>query len=208
MSNDFFEGERQVITSADTGVLVDMDALFEQQVNDDDVRKTQRDVILPVGSYVTVPVLTRQTSRVADSDRWVLEKPADSGRVIIRFFGMAEMTVSEKYATPAQPVGTLVRGAVPFSISPERAFSLTQNGESTGKLDNTTKLYAQAVAAYRQAYKVPGSQPISIGDVVRYLEGYPVVLAVRQFGVPTKNNPEPSGTPGNWVAAIQAVRDN
>lgn len=192
-------------TSNTTGTIPDMDALFEQSVNDADVRQTQMDTILPAGSYVT-STLTKQVTRVTETDRFVLEKPAAEGRLMIRFFGVAEMTVSEKNATPTQPAGTVIRGAIPFSISPDRAFSL-KDGVSTGKPDNTTKLYAQAVAAYRQAYKIPASQTISLGDVVRYLENYPVMLRVQQFGVPTKNNPEPSGTPGNWVAAISAVRE-
>ena len=207
-SNEFFE-KSEVVSTAGQGesIDVDMDALHEQYVNDDEVRQTLADSLLPSGSFVTVPVLRRQVTRVKDSDRWSLVKPSAEGRLMIRLYGMVELTVTEKTAEIlGQAPGSVIRGAMPLTVSPDRAYSV-RDGEVSKKVDNTTKLWAQAVAAYREVYKTTVSEQVSIGSVVDLLENYPVRLQVRQFGVPTKNNPNPTGTPGNWIAGINAVRE-
>ena len=212
MSEDFFgtpAAGAPVGGDSGPGGIPDMDALFEESVNQDSVRQTQQESLNPSGSYTTAPTWTRQVTQEKDSDRWLpAETHPAAGRLVIRLFGMAEMTVTEKNSVALKlPVGTVARGFFSIRMSPHRAFSVDRQGNSTGKPDNATKLWAQAVTAYRKAYNTTADQAVSIGAVVKYVEEFPTVIQVRQFGVPTKNNPEPDGEPGNWVAAISAVRE-
>lgn len=192
--------ETTTISSADNGgtsSLPSMDDLFERAIDYDDVRRTQSDVLKPTGSYVTVPVLSVQASRVAEGP--------NAGRVMYRFFGSAVLTVTEKNARALElPVGAEVRGQFGFGISPERRNKLPRNGEApSAEPDHSSKLWAQAVEAYKVTFKARAS---SEGDVVRYLQEFPAVIRVIQVGVATERNPEPDGEPGNIVMAISPVR--
>lgn len=199
MSNDFFEesqaGSQQEVGGMPAGIL-DMDALFEQAVNQDEVRQVQADSLKPVGSYLTVPNLTVQAQRV--------QQGPNTGRLMFRFFGPAVMTVTEKNSPALKlPVGTEVRGQFGFGISPERANKI-KDGVATAEPDHSSKLWAQAVAAYEVATKAKAG---TIGDVVRYLQNYPAVIRVIQVGVATESRPDPDGEPGNIVMGISPVRE-
>ena len=206
MSNDEFFTE--TLTKADVdavqaGALVDMDALFEQSVNQDDVRQTQADALKPYGSYVTLPVLNLQAGR-QDVSKSSISPAGNKDRLTFRFFGPAQMTVTEKNTKSTKlPAGSIVKGQFGFNMSPERANKL-KDGSDTGEPDGASQRWAQAVKAYETAYK---AKPATFGDVVRYVQNYPVVIRVIQVGVPTDNNPEPDGEPGNIVMALSPVRE-
>lgn len=189
---DEFSGS---ISSSDPA-FPDMDALFEQGINLDEVRQTQADALKPVGSYITIPVLNLQVNRIAEGP--------NKGRLMGRFFGPAVLTVTEKNTKALKlAVGTQVRGQFGFGISPERA-NRFKDGADTGEPDNPSKLWAQSVMAYEQAYK---AKPKTLGDVFRFVQNYATVLRVIQVGVPSERNPEPDGEPGNIVMNISAVRE-
>lgn len=176
--------------------LPDMDSLFEQSVNMDDVRQVQSDILKPAGSYVTQPDLSVQTSVVGEGP--------NKGRRLIRFFGAATLTVTERTSQRLKlPPGSVVPGTFGFAMSPERA-NKVRDSEDTGKPDLASQLWAQAVTAYQQVYR---TKPTQVGDVVRYVQSIPVVLRVIQVGVPTERNPEPDGEPGNIVMALSPVRE-
>mgnify|MGYP001601854947 FL=1 len=175
--------------------LPNMDDLFEQAVNMSDVRQTQADALKPAGSYVTIPTLTVQAGPVREG--------VNAGRFLIRFFGPAALTVTEKNAKALDLMpGTVVKGQFGFGVSPVRANKL-KDGVDTGEPDNASKLWAMAVETYKAVYKQVGT----IGDVVKLIQNYPVVIRVIQVGVATDRNPEPDGEPGNIVMAISPVRE-
>lgn len=168
----FNEGEAHELT---------LDELLEQQVAMDQVKQAEKDLLLPAATYTTVPALKLKLTR------------NDQGRQFARFFGGIVASLES---------GEEVKGNVGFSISWERANRLDrETGGDTGKPDNATKLYVQAVAAYKKAY---GEAPSTTGDVIKYLRDYPVRVRVIQIGVPTERNPEPDGEAGNMVVAISA----
>ena len=204
MSNEDFFGTN-VNTGVTAGEMPDMDALFEQAVNQEEVRQVQSDALKPQGSYITEPILSLSATRAEVGENSILAKPsADGKRLVFRFFGPASLTVTEKNTGSLKlPVGSIVRGQFGFGISPDRANSV-KNGVDSGAPDGNSQRWAQAVKAYEQAYK---SKPQTTGDVVRYLQGYPVVIRVIQIGVPSDRNPEPTGEPGNIVMALSAVRE-
>ena len=192
------------VAEADGNVssLPDMDALFEQAVNMDDVRRTQEDALRPPGSYITVPVLSVQASKVVEGP--------NAGRLLFRFFGPAVLTVTEKNAKALKlDVGAEVRGQFGFAVSPERANKIKDNVR-TDEPDNASKLWAQMVEAYKHVYQ---AKPGTFGDVLRYVQNYPGVIRVIQVGVQrvdkdgNPDGPEPTGEPGNIVMAFSPVRE-
>lgn len=192
---DEWSGGQVSGASQDTGML-DMDALFQKAIDQDEVRQAREDLLKPVGSYVTVPVLNKQVNRV--------EEGPNQGRLMIRYFGPAVLTVTDKNAARVRmPSGSQVKAQFGFAISPERANKL-KDGVDTGEPDHPYKLWLQAVSAYEQAYK---RKPSTIGEVAGYLENYAIVIRVIQVGVATERNPEPDGEPGNIVMGISAVRE-
>ena len=206
MSNDEFFNSNPIQPAGGAnseGPITDMDTLFGTAVNQEDVRQTQADSLKPVGSYVTLPTLNLQASRV-DMTRNSVSPSGAKDRLMFRFFGPAQMTVTEKNAKAAgQPAGSIVKGQFGFGISPERANKL-KNGADSGEPDGASQRWAQAVKAYEVAYK---AKPATMGDVVRYVQNYPVVIRVIQVGVPSEAYPEPDGEPGNVVMAISPVRE-
>ena len=182
-----------------TGIVgpLDMDQLFQAAVNEQDVRDIQEGVLKPNGSYTTIPVLNLQASRAKVGEFSTLARGRnEDGRVVFRFYGPAQMIVDEKSAPRVKlPVGTIVKGQFGFAVSPDRANKL-KDGVDSGEPDGASQRWAQAVKAYEVAYK---AKPASNGDVVRYLENYPVIIRVIQVGVATERNPEPDGEPSKCV---------
>lgn len=205
--SEFFE--EQTIQAGEVGamqggeVLPDMDSLFEQAVNQDEVRQTQSDALKPAGSYVTTPRLNLQAGRQKVSEFTALPGGGDT-RLTFRFFGPAALTVTEKNSAALRlPVGSVVKGQFGFAMSPERG-NKVKNGQDSGEPDGQSQMWAQAVKAYEIAHK---QKPRTWGDVVRYVENYPVVLRVIQMNVPSERNPEPDGEPRNLVMALSPVRE-
>jgi len=75
--------------------------------------------------------------------------------------------------------------------------------KANGKPDYQYSLWLQARAAYKIVF---GEHATSIGQVFEYLRDYPAKFRLIQVGVPTKNNPEPSGDPGNIVMGIYPIK--
>lgn len=193
MGNEWDDETKPIRTNAGAEILPTMDELFEQAVDMEVVTRTQADALRPSGAYVTIPNLTVQAARQ--------EK---TGRLTFRFFGPAEMTVTDKSGPKLKLLpGTVVRGQFGFTTSPERA-NKVKAGVVTEEPDNASKLWAMGVRAFERAYQ---GKPRTFGDVVRYIQEFPVVLRVIQVGVPTESNPEPDGEPGNIVMGISPVRE-
>ena len=145
---------------------------------------------------MTKPVLNLQAARATEG--------FNAGRLVFRFFGPAVMTITEKNAKALKLApGVEVYGQFGFGISPERR-NAVKDGVDQGTPDGASQRWAQAVKAYEVAYK---AKPATVGDVVRYLQNYPINIRVIQIGVPTDRNPEPDGEPGNIVMALSVVRE-
>lgn len=129
---------------------VSVDELVEIPIDMDEVAKTRKDSMLPVGTYTTTPPLT------------VTVKKSDEGRVILRAFGA--ITLGEN------------TGKIGFSASPIRKNKIV-NDEDTGKPDYPSRLYVQLVKAFEDA---SGEKPGTLGDLKHYLENYPVRLRLGQ----------------------------
>jgi hypothetical protein len=190
VSADFFGDDKQTKDNVATANVADlsMDDLFEKAVDMDDVRRTEADSLRPVGTYVTGPKMSLSATRADDDAK-------HPGRLNFRFFGPSTMVVDEAASKRLNlAVGTEVKGAFGFNISPER------HNNDKGEPDLTSKLWSQAVRAYEVASK---SKPGNYGDVAHFLRDYPVKLRVIQMGTREGD----TGEPGNLVVAISAVRE-
>lgn len=175
--------DEEVKNQEETGEVPEasMDELFEQQVKMDEVKQAEKDMLIPAATYTTVPALQ------------VKKGVSEAGRPYVRFFGPIQAVI--------EATGEEVKANIGFAFSHVRQNRIDKDGEDTGKPDNMTKLYTNAVAAYKKAY---GENPATVNDVINYIRDYPVRVRVIQVGVPTKNNPEPTGEAGNMVVAISA----
>ena len=199
MTGDIFGGGSNV--GANPGAAVggstepglDMDSLFTQQVDQDQVRKIEADSLKPVGTYTTAG-LTMVAEREGPLDYQGNPNPR-KGRPVFRYFGAGVMVVDEKTAAATKAaVGTEVKGFFTVRISPER------HSWDDGSPDTQSRLWVQAVKAYQVATK--DTTP-SVGQVVEFLRDYPVRLRVIQ-----KNTGEDAkGQPRNDVVAISAVKE-
>lgn len=133
-----------------------LEDLFNEQVNEDEVKKGLQDIALPNGSYSTV--IPFNPKRIVDK--------AHPTRKIVYFWGGIELAD--------------VKGKIGFRLSPERFNKLDRDtGVDTGKPDMSYKLYLMAVKAYKVAYN---ANPSSFGDVLAYLRDYSTKLRVIQTG--------------------------
>lgn len=163
-----------------------MDMLLNQQVSFEQVKQAEKDLLLPAGTYTSVPPFEVKFVR-GNQD----------GRPYARFWGNI-------FAAINRPDGTIedVQGKIGFSFSWQRKNRIDrETGIDSGKPDNAYKLYVQAVNAFKRAYS---EDPSTDGDVVKYVRDYPVRLRLIQVGVPTERNPNPDGEPGTMVVAISA----
>lgn len=172
--SDEFEAEAQ-------GEGPSLDELFDQQIKMDEVKQAEKDLLLPAATYTTVPAMTVK--------KGVSE---ETNRPYVRFFGPIVATLES---------GEEIKANIGFAFSHVRKNRTDADGNDTGKPDNMTKLYTQAIAAYKKAY---GEAPVTVNDVINYVRDYPVRVRVIQVGVPTRNNPDPTGEAGNMVVAISA----
>ena len=173
--------------------ILNMDALFEGAVNMNEVRQTQSDVLKPAGSYVTVPALSVQKK--------IPEDGPNPGRPMIRFYGPATMTVVERTAKrTGLPVGTVVKGAFGFGMSPVRA-NKVKDGVRGAEPDLATTIWAESVTAFKAAYH---REPALVSEVVEYVANYPVNIRVIKLE-PTDERPDIE--PGNLVMGLSAVRE-
>ena len=193
MSNELAEGtvEVEAVPAVDfeTPTEPTVDDLFKQFVSEEEVKQTEKDSILPQGTYTTVPEF-----KVTLGEK--------DGRKNARLFGRI-FKVEEN--------GDETKGAIGYPLSWQRRNKMEEikdestgvviDKKDTGKPDYLSKMFAQAVKAYTVAFgEAPtevdneGTVNINIGKVITYLRDYPHKIRVIQ----TQNNE-------NMVVAISAV---
>ena len=155
----------------------DIENLWEDQVNDQEVKQMESELLLPVGTYVTVPGSFGRKDFIDEEN---------GNRRVASFFGKIVMTDPE--------TNKEVVGAKGYRISPDRRNKITEEDgvkTDTGKPDFKSNLYVQAVKAYTVAY---GEAPKKVVDVLTYLTEFPHRVRV----IKTKDN-------SNLIVAISAV---
>jgi len=163
-----------------------IDDLYSMQVSEEEVKQTEKDSILPIGTYTTTPEF-----RVTVGNK--------NGRRFARLFGKI---------TLAQEGKEDIKGAIGYPLSWDRRNKIIKvtddetgavTEKDSGKPDYLSKNFVQAVKAYTVAH---GEAPldekdptkINPGLVVAYLRDYAHRLRVIQ----TQNNE-------NMVVAISAI---
>ncbi len=166
-----------------------VDDLFQQFVSEEEVKQTEKDSILPQGTYTTIPEF-----KVTLGEK--------DGRKNARLFGRIIKTDEN---------GVETKGAIGYPLSwirknkfdkiKDETTGVVIEEKDTGKPDYLSKNFAQAVKAYTVAHgEAPteldseGNLNINIGKVISYLRDYPHKLRVIQ----TQNNE-------NMVVSISAV---
>ena len=166
-----------------------VDDLFHQFVSEEGVKQIEKDSILPVGTYTTIPEF-----KVTLGEK--------DGRKNARLFGRIFKTDENDEET---------KGAIGYPLSWERRNKIESikdkdtgiviEKKETDKPDYLSKNFAQAVKAYTIAFgEAPteldkqGNVNINVGKVISYLRDYPHKLRIIQ----TQNNE-------NMVVAISAV---
>lgn len=142
--------------------VVDMDTLFNREVNEAEVNEVNRRSATPAGTYITNP------------DEYPINvfantfNETDGGtRTVLTFAGLAQATIK----------GEDVTLRFRFRISPDARKKLDfETKEPTEKDDLPTRLYAQAVTAYRAQQK---EAPKNVGQLVEWLKSSPI--RVRTF---------------------------
>ena len=185
------EVEVEAVPAADfeTPTEPTVDDLFKQFVSEEEVKQTEKDSILPVGTYTTIPEF-----KVTLGEK--------DGRKNARLFGRIFKVDEHDEET---------KGAIGYPLSWQRRNKLEKikdestgvviETKDTGKPDYLSKNFTQAVKAYTVAFgEAPtevaddGTVNINIGKVISYLRDYPHKLRIIQ----TQNNE-------NMVVSITAV---
>ena len=155
----------------------DLENLWEGQVNDQEVKQMESELLLPVGTYITVPGSFGRKDFIDEES---------GNRRVASFFGKIILTDPE--------TGKEVVGAKGYRISPDRRNKIIEEEGvkvDTGKPDFKSNLYVQAVKAYTVAY---GEAPKKEIDVLTYLTEFPHRVRV----IKTKDN-------SNLIVSISAV---
>jgi len=179
---------------------LNMDELWQGGIDKDELAKAQADLLMPIGTYETVPGLTMTFNEEADK---FSGRPAGT---VAHYFGPVELRVTEKDVAknPSLTIGDVIaKGSQGFNISPIRVNAKDRTGKDTGRPDRAYRLWMNAVAAYKVAY---GAEPSSKLEVLAFVRDYTVRLRIGQYNVPTEDRPDPDGEPGNSVYAISAVK--
>ena len=179
-----------------------LDTLYDEGVDHDAVERVEADLLMPGGSYRTVPVLML--------DVYETKQGPHVGRRGFRFFG--EIISSKPLSRNNGGEPTIVNGRISFKASPERRNRMEEirgddgrtTYKDTGKPDAESNRWANAVRAFTLA---AGYKPGTNREVVEFIKNYPVGLRVGQIGVPTERRPDPTGEPGNVVYSIFPLRD-
>ena len=161
-----------------------LDGLYDEGVDLDAAERVRADVLMPNGSYNSVPPLTATPYQ------------DDDGRRGVYLYGaiISRKPLARQKGQPPE----VVEGRVDFRMSNDR-----RNWDDGGP-DYASVLWADAVAAFKQATQ---TDPGSVRDVVQYISSYPVGLVVVKSGIPTERNPEPKGSPRNRVKSIFPIRE-
>lgn len=155
----------------------DLENLWEGQVNDQEVKQMESELLLPVGTYITVPGSFGRKDFIDEEN---------GNRRVASFFGKIVLTDPE--------TGKEIVGAKGYRISPDRRNKIVEEDgvkTDTGKPDFKSNLYVQAVKAYTVAY---GEAPKREIDVLNYLTEFPHRVRV----IKTQDN-------SNLIVSISAV---
>jgi hypothetical protein len=183
-----------------------LDDLHNQEVDVAGAQAILKRALPLEGTYETNPEeygpMTVSVAKLAEKRNGV---PTGKQRTMVTLFGRG---IARNLRDPETgEVGDHVAG-LRFRISPEERKSPeyvddVATGEDSERDDGPTRLWAQAVQAFRGTF---GENPKSNGAVVEYLRDNTVRYRLIRTGVPTKNRPEPRGEPGTMVVAISAKR--
>ena len=133
-----------------------MDSLFEEAVKEAEIEQAEKDLLLPKGSYSTVP--GEFTGKLK------LDK---NGRKIISFWGSVVGGSDDKPLT----------GKIGIGFSHIRKNKVDNDtGEDTGKPDFLYSQYLKVVNAFKDAHE--GQSPANVKEVADYLAEYPVRLSI------------------------------
>lgn len=138
-----------------------MDSLFEEAVKEAELEQAEKDLLLPKGSYFTVP------------GEFIGKLKLDkNGRKIISFWGSVVGGTDEKPIT----------GKIGIGFSHIRKNKVDKDsGEDTGIPDFLYGQYLKVVRAFKDAHE--GQSPSNVKEIADYLTEYPVRLTIVQ----TKN---------------------
>lgn len=152
------ENTENPVTAEEEAAELTIDDLFNEQVNEEAVNKAQSEMLLPVGTYTTIPQF-KITKMGRDKNN----------RPFARFYGECEFGQH--------------KGRIGFGLSWERRNARVKDEvsgelvEDPSKPDRAYKNYVMAVKAYKAAH---GEAPSNVGAVLEYLQNYPVKLRLIQ----------------------------
>lgn len=178
-----------------------LDDLHTAEVNVDEARQVIQRSLPPTATYETDPATNGPlTVTVAKVQEKRGGQPTGTFRTVITMSGRAVAYNVRNEEGEVEDIPTGIR----FRMSPEVRNKVDfETQEDTDKDDIQTRLWAQAVAAYKATYK---EDPKTQAQVVEYLRDTPARYRLIQTGVPTKANPNPRGEPGTMIVAISAKR--
>lgn len=149
MPNDEMPDETSAEIPADMVDELDLEALWQAEIDHEADKVAAQKLLLPVGSYTTIPP-------------WTVEaRQSKAGRPYARLHGPIAKTIN----------GQEQRGYTNFSMSwvlADGVDFVTQ--EPTGKPDRMSQNWLAAKKAYERAYGTPAT---TIQDVIAYLIGFP-----------------------------------
>lgn len=159
---DDIENVNAELAAAETAVPVEeteltLEDLFQEGIEEENVKQAEKEMLLPVGTYTTVPPFTLMK---LGKDK--------NGRSFARYFGTIQLGDKS--------------GKIGFGLSWIYKKAKVKD-ETTGELievekpDRSYKNYVMAVKAFRAAYT---RDPENVGEVLKYLSDYAVRLRVIQ----------------------------
>ncbi len=187
------EREKVTIEDSEVGTLdpasfegPDLQNLWEGQIDDQEVKQIESELLLPEGWYTTVPGPFKRRDELDDRS---------NNRPVAAFFGRIVKYDNETHANTLDPAtGKEIFGSQGYRISTARRNKITEeNGVKvdTGKPDFKSNLYVQAIAAYTAAYD---ERPTEKKQVIDFLTDFPHQVRV----VKTQDS-------RNMIVSIRAV---
>jgi hypothetical protein len=198
-----FEGDAagEAANAGGSDVLT-LDDLFQEEVNVGEAEAVLARALPPQATYQTDPEafgpMNVSVARMEEKDG----EQVIGHRQVITLTGRGKARIKVNGEMKEVSTGLRVQVSPDVRKSAEYVDGVA-TGEVSDKDDSKSKLWAQAVGAFKEAFK---EAPKSKGAVVEYLRDHPVRYRLSHMGVPTKNNPNPSGEPRAIIVAISAVR--
>ena len=208
-------GEAPVVseTTPPSETTPSLEDIYNEEINHQAVQETLRAGLSPAGTYRTNPEkygeATATRSDMFDKDDAGNDIPG-TGRRIITIRGRMEAFFKDKTQPTGQRfVATAIgdpRSGLQLSpdVREKNEYDPETNeiiGTLPGTRDSKSARWAEACLAFKAQF---GDEPKTLGAVVDFLKFYSYRVNLRQMGVPTKNNPNPSMEPRNYVGGIYA----